>query len=383
MSFATNVVSLITLEYFKIQILRLDLETYVVIFLGQGFNRLSLRAHKNQLHNPNYDLVTRTCKICGEHHRLAQYWYKHYLNAHVRPNEVPVLAKHVCEECGKSFSQKGNMEKHYYYQHGEGRAKENYIKCHLCPDDKFFKEKLSWYSHCKRVHPDYQRGGHDCARCTASFGNEKLLKEHIQEFHPESFFPCKWCTCVRYTDMALRFHHTRCTKIPKEQKMEYMKRKTEYYPESYLIPCELCKKTFITSSLSRHYKEMHNVIEDEFKCFHCEKKFRIRGFWMVHMEEIHCQKLETFYDKLGLLNASNREGMSVEPVRTRGNPYGCKSRVTNCSDDELTDGRKGPRRRRRRLSFDEDSDTKSEGKVKRKRRKIQVIAEEEEMEFRY
>lgn len=309
------------------------------------------------MHNPNYDRTNRICKICGEHFGWAQHWYSHYLNVHIRPNQATENTTYICDGCGKGFMKKLNLDNHIYYAHGAGSSKEKYFKCPLCPGDRFFKKKLYLYRHYTTAHPGYQGGSYECARCTETFRNELLLRDHIQQLHPESYFPCEWCPNVRYTDLARRFHHRRCPKIPKEQKKEYGKKNSEYYPDYFQISCELCKEKKVLHGLTLHYKLMHNVVEDRFKCFHCEKTFTLRGFWMVHIEEVHSQKLETFYDKVGLVNASKKDGMSVKPISHWG-------------------GRMEPRRKPEHSS--DESDSGGKPAVEKKRRKIMVIAEEDE-----
>lgn len=242
-------------------------------------------------------------------------------------------------------------------------------KCSICNPVKVFTAKFCLQSHLRRIHPDQVSivSDYECPRCTEKFMGEKELHMHLQETHPDSYIRCEWCANVRFSDLAIRLHHRKCSKLPKDVRVELNKKRNEYFPEYFLVPCELCKETYILASLTMHYKNMHNVTEDPFNCFHCDKKFNLRSSWMVHMEEIHGRKLETFFDRIGLLNALNREGISVKPLGY----HGCKPKFQR--------PRRFPGMRSYREGFDYDSAIKSSLLNKRVKRKIKVIAEEDEL----
>lgn len=125
--------------------------------------------------------------------------------------------------------------------------------------------------------------------------------------------------------------------MPKDVRTELMKKSNEYFPEFYLVPCELCGHKVTLTNMSAHYKGIHNVKEEDFKCLYCEKNFKQRPFWMIHMEEFHGHKLETFYDKLGLLNASNREGLNNSGVRSKALKMKSKRKIKVIAEEDDLD----------------------------------------------
>ena len=85
------------------------------------------------------------------------------------------LKEHVCEMCGRAFSQKGDMKKHYETVH----LKQPKLKtCEIC--GKTFSA-VSLPRHIRQVHEG--RGDHVCETCQKAFFAKSDLRRHIDSVH--------------------------------------------------------------------------------------------------------------------------------------------------------------------------------------------------------
>lgn len=322
---------------------------------GNAYNKAYLHEHKQYFHNPN--LKDSKCTLCGEKFTVARLFYSHFLRMHVKAGQPEVEKPHMCDECGRSFKKQNNLKKHQYYMHGDGLKKENYKKCPLCPEEKLFKEPVTYYAHLRRKHPDYHRPALHCGRCSKTFCDDIQLRTHCMVEHPGNYFPCTYCDAVKFTEQGLKFHFVRCSKIPKGVLQQMRMSEEALSIEREPVPCEFCERKVTLSSLTRHYWEMHNVKEDKFECWECGKLFKIREFWVVHMVNFHGLEWgKDIENKVKLLNVREREGIEIRNIN------GVKGGV--------------PGNTARKLKSEERLRTMPDEKKPRKRRKNQNVVEQ-------
>ncbi|KAM3956021.1 uncharacterized protein ACR2FA_010068 [Aphomia sociella] len=94
----------------------------------------------------NYQHLGKTshkCPICDKPIASRAYVEKHMMRVHSQKKEKP--RNHVCQTCGKAFTDKKALTQHEVIHSGERP-----LSCDICMQT--FKQKASLYTHRKRVH---------------------------------------------------------------------------------------------------------------------------------------------------------------------------------------------------------------------------------------
>lgn len=94
----------------------------------------------------NYQHLGKTahkCPICEKPIASRAYVEKHMMRVHSEKKEKP--RNHVCQTCGKAFTDKKALNQHEVIHSGERP-----LSCDIC--QQTFKQKASLYTHRKRVH---------------------------------------------------------------------------------------------------------------------------------------------------------------------------------------------------------------------------------------
>ncbi|XP_067283933.1 gastrula zinc finger protein XlCGF7.1-like [Pseudorasbora parva] len=117
-----------------------------------------------------------TCQQCGK-----SFSRKVNLNSHMRVHtrENPC----TCPQCGKSFNHKGNFNRHIQIHTGE----TPYI-CQQC--GKSFKQKTHFQNHI-RVHTGEKP--FTCQQCGKDFNQKESLKKHMRIHTGEKPYICQQC----------------------------------------------------------------------------------------------------------------------------------------------------------------------------------------------
>ena len=129
-----------------------------------------------------YHCKEETCKFrCSAKSKYTAW-------AHARKDDCTTQGKkkrhtqvvHECTElnCGKSFSCKVNLKKHFRNDHMLALH-----VCHIC--EKHFKSREYMINHMKRTH--IEREQNKCDECGKACLTDVLLKKHKKERHSEAF----------------------------------------------------------------------------------------------------------------------------------------------------------------------------------------------------
>ena len=225
-----------------------------------------------------------SCKICNSPFDTKPDLDLHLKTAHEGKS-------HLCSDCGKSFSQMGNLRNHIALKHGGDKL----FKCPDCAYVSVLKKQLT--SHINGVHEGKKpylcsqcgfrsvgksalkqhvnsvhegKKPHMCSICGTSFSRAFGLKEHISMVH-EGNKPFQCSTCDYKCSMKSSLDkHVRCV---------HEKRKP--------YNCTICEKSFFTKvAVNRHTLAVHEK-QKNFNCHLCNLSFSIKCNLKRHILSVH------------------------------------------------------------------------------------------------
>ena len=173
----------------------------------------------------------------------------------------------TCEECGKYFSDKSPLNKHFRQYHKIGNHES---KCEVC--EKTFKNDYIMKNHMGKVHSPV-----NCNICgtNVSMGS---FNRHTKT-HQDDKFECEQCDKIFSRKEALQKHKLSCG-------ME----KVKVRPISvFEFKCETCEKKFTKLSYLKQHQRTHFTREtiQTYDCKHCEKKFTSNQNLSKHVTKKH------------------------------------------------------------------------------------------------
>lgn len=131
------------------------------------------------------------CDMCGK-----TFTQKVNMQQHVKHHngERP----HSCDKCGKSFAEKSHLARHYSF-HSEKRP----YKCEIC-------QKMYKTERCLKVHSMVHASSRPyvCSYCSKGFLSSTKLKQHYNVHTGERPFKCKYCERT-FTNYPNWLKHTR------------------------------------------------------------------------------------------------------------------------------------------------------------------------------
>ncbi|ODM88295.1 putative zinc finger protein [Orchesella cincta] len=315
---------------------------------GHPCHFYTITNHKNMYHHPNFSPDSKRCSLCpnsGPFKSCAVFYTKHWSPVHVQKAREERAKTFMCSECGASYSNSAGLRHHKVYKHSGNVT----LPCQEC--GKVFGNKLSLSNHIFRFHKN--KGKHPCLRCEQKSASKAELKVHVEEAHPESYFPCEGCGVLKYTLGTKLQHYRNCAKM-KNEKIEdqQLRNKTMHKMPAN---CEVCDKILLLSSLSKHYQEVHGIVDERFQCWFesCDKSFKNRAYWAAHLEMVHDEDLEKeeVRNKLRMYNVKDRSQVVIRhpeaPLQGRKRPWhSSKKKVV-----------KKKKRRSRKIESSEEEET--------------------------
>ena len=241
------------------------------------------------------------CQECGKFFRL-----KHNLNAHVR--QCHSAESSECPKCRKVYK---DMRRHMSVAHREEFEKNAKYSCISC--EKKFSTFQALQLHTLKAHESVKL--FQCTECVHIVEDIRSLIEHTKEIHGLSReFGCETCGRLFESQTKFDFHFTRmhkdrvvsfeCTKCEKtfRLKLQLKRHLMKDHGEHTDLDCSQCDKTFpYMRDLRIHVSSVHKI-ERPFKCSSCDLSFSHEGILKEHMKVTHsgveyfqCPKCSKFY----------------------------------------------------------------------------------------
>lgn len=215
------------------------------------FNNKRMNAHYRQVHMKINTNQENLCSICGKSF-THQKNLKSHMQIHSENRRI-----FTCQFCGKELTSSHGLSLHLQ-RHAKS---EPDLECDECGKKFFLPGDLK--AHKTQNHGDKPV----CELCGKELLNQFSLKVHLLGVHNqgEGQFPCKLCSFVFKTSVALRKHNDR----------KHSERK----------PCDICGKTFATrEQLIKHHKSNH--LNMKYSCIYpgCFKKYSFKHGLKKHLK---------------------------------------------------------------------------------------------------
>ncbi|CAL8068635.1 unnamed protein product [Orchesella dallaii] len=301
---------------------------------GKCLHPQSMKVHKHLFHNP-LKVSSFKCPKCDKEFTSSHRLWDHYLNLH--DEEKKPLAKKVstydgpfiCEQCGKNYSQKANLEMHMKQVHLGER-----IICEVCGKEEQSQGKL--WRHKITKHPQLKtpppKGTIFCQYCSEPV--LRSLPQHVKKFHPDKYeeFLQNDSAAALTVSKSNRDSKIKCVECDKEIRLDSVKRhmRNVHGHGSMAFPCQHCGKEFKENyHLNEHLRIVHSVdsfgndsgaqiVRKENKgrkrkefcipCQHCGKEFKERYKLSEHIRLVHTiDSFDRKVDSMKLIKESKDE----------------------------------------------------------------------------
>uniref|UniRef100_W8BVA0 Zinc finger protein 180 n=1 Tax=Ceratitis capitata TaxID=7213 RepID=W8BVA0_CERCA len=174
----------------------------------------------------------------------------------LKHTDTPCLKKYICEHCGATFNQSGNLKYHRRTKHPTEaeQAEKNHLKerfeCDICK--KHFHSRYTLKYHTLQLHSNEMK--YECNICGRRMAKKFMLVQHML-VHSTDKMPCNHCGRQFIRKFELEAHI----------KAVHMKLKP--------FECQYCLECFASRKTLRHHEYIHTG-EKPYVCDVCGQAYR-------------------------------------------------------------------------------------------------------------
>ncbi|XP_055603899.1 transcription factor grauzone-like [Uranotaenia lowii] len=244
------------------------------------FRRCRLLEHIEVHLNPNHF----GCDVCSKSFSSMSYLRLHKKEVH----EVAVNRPFKCDQCPKTFVQKGQLSSHL--------SRHKMHQCSIC--DKFLTGKGSLLVHMAKMHSE--EGRMICDTCGKEFKFKPSFDRHVRMhlgIAEDTSVECEICGDILATKVTLKHHmiakHSESTEqhicnvcgrsAPNKLALDSHKRKI-HREEKY--QCEFCEKRFKCPVALKEHRASHTG-EVLYNCSFCASTFNSKANMYSHRKKAH------------------------------------------------------------------------------------------------
>ncbi|KAL1392789.1 hypothetical protein pipiens_012223 [Culex pipiens pipiens] len=228
-----------------------------------------------QNHRPEEERPLQ-CRQCPR-----RFSYGSALLAHAQ-SHLPeaVRSRHVCDDCGKSFSSAPKLAEHWAVHggttagtSGDGSDRKSqqmmtYV-CQVCAKQFTSKSNLTYHltTHQPKIHQV------QCERCKKWLRNKLCLRKHMVQ-HSDTRHQCTYPGC-EYSAVNLQClrNHIRVQ-----------------HSDVKPFECDVCGKSFKLKNTLLNHQVQHTGVK-KFACEFCSRTFASSGNYYAHRKRMHPQEL--------------------------------------------------------------------------------------------
>ncbi|XP_072394220.1 uncharacterized protein [Diabrotica undecimpunctata] len=163
------------------------------------------------------------------------------------------LVYYKCSECSQETNNRFFMTEHI-----KSHTLETDLKCPVC--FKLLRYRASLTSHLK-IHSVRK---FECKICSNSFVTKAQLKRHLKIHLGQRDFKCSICSKTFMFKYNLQLH------------LKHHSGVKDFY-------CAICNRAFLLKVHLKAHLKTHNKIEEEYKCPHCPRVFKLKSSHTGHV----------------------------------------------------------------------------------------------------
>ena len=205
-----------------------------------------------------------TCQICKKAYNHVHPFHRHMINVH---------AGYPCAKCDQVYDQLFVLKDHIAVVH-DGKSPQDTHICEHC--GKAFSNKIGLKNHINAIHGDEV---HICSKCGESFASNKSLKAHERGNH--EIPKCDICGKIyqKHSDLV------------RHKRLNHQDKAVRF--------CDMCQKLFANAGeLYVHFCEQHPDTEcpakagsDFYLCHFCQKVLMSKAALYTHCKLTHKTKI--------------------------------------------------------------------------------------------